>query len=169
MAKATTRIKHGKTRELRPGEPGFRDKSHLETVEVGEDAPKGLDEETERIATDDGEDYEPAYDPDDPESFEGEDAARDSKLMAPDNPNRPSSVPGEDSWKVSHGGAFGRDTGSIMSSEEAAEADKARREAERPKRATAAREVKEGSGKKASKRSGGKSGQSTGQSAHGED
>lgn len=164
MAKATTRIKHGKSSER---DLGNRDKSHLKVVQPGESAPAGLDDETKRIATDEGEeDLSEAYDPDDPESYEGEEAARASKLMAPDNPNRPPTVPGEDSWKVSGRGFLGRDTNRVLSSEEAAEEDERRREAERP-RTTSAKA--EGSGRKGSKRSSGGSGQATGQSATGDD
>lgn len=107
MAKATTRIKFGEPKEKKLD----ADKSHLKIIEPGETVPKDvLDEETARFATDAGQDFEPVFDPDDPESYAGEEAARQSKMMAPDHPDRPASIEGEESFKVGTGGALGRDT-----------------------------------------------------------
>jgi hypothetical protein len=46
-------------------------------------------------------------DPEDNESYAGEDAAAESIRNRPDNPDRPSNVEGEDQFKVAKGGSFG--------------------------------------------------------------
>jgi hypothetical protein len=118
--KATGRIKFGKPKDTSKlgADQVRRDKSHLSVIEAGESVPKDahLDEATVNAVTDAGEDFEPAFDPEDPSSYGGAEAARHSRLMAPDNPNRPRAIQGEESFKVADGGAFGRLTRSPLRS-----------------------------------------------------
>jgi hypothetical protein len=92
MATATSRVKTGKDQYIEPGQ------------NVPDDIAKA---NPHLVST---ADYKPAYDHTDPTTLDGEKAAADSVRMRPDNPDRPSSVEGESSWKVTGGGALGSGT-----------------------------------------------------------
>jgi hypothetical protein len=103
MSKARTAIKHGKAPKPE------KEKAEFKTIQPGESVPAELAKDLPVGSLHaDGKRKKSAIDVDDNESYAGEDAAQESILMRPDNPNRPANVEGEDQFKVAQGGAFGR-------------------------------------------------------------
>lgn len=100
MPKAKSRIRTGTPKKR--SENDLSDKSHLKTIEAGENVPAEQAKGVPASAIE-GKAFKSVIDPDDPSSLDGMEAARQSLMMRPDNPNRPASIPGED-WKVSLGG-----------------------------------------------------------------
>jgi hypothetical protein len=106
MPKATSRIRTGTTKK-RPADDA-KDKSHLKMLNPGDTIPE-KDAASVPASAMEADEFKPKIKAGNLKSYAGMEAARESLLMRPDNPNRPLSVPGEN-WKVAEGGMFGRDT-----------------------------------------------------------
>lgn len=107
MAKAKTRIKYGEPKKRAVDDK--TDKSHLKSAMPGEEVPADVAKGLPDSAVDRGGARgapKRLIDAEDNDSYGGAEAARESLMMRPDNPNRPAHIDGEDSWKVA-GGALG--------------------------------------------------------------
>ena len=92
MAKATSRIKTEKGKY----------------IEVGQDVPDEIAKANPHAVE---RSMKRSIDPKNPQSYAGVQAAQESIVTRPDHPDRPTSIEGEDSFKVTSGGALGKAAG----------------------------------------------------------